>query len=599
MAAALSPAMIEELADVARAAQAAGHGGKTRVYAEAAARLGVSVPTLIKRLRAALPSAPRKRRADAGVCALTREEALLIAATIEETRRLTGTGELPLEEAVKTLRANGKILAGRVDAATGEFFPLSLSAIRRALARHHCHPKQLAAPTPATRLRSPHPNWCWQIDASVSRQYYLADDGAQVMDKRVYYRGKPQNFATINSRRLWRYVVTDHASGYIELFYVQGAESAANLLATLIYVMTERQGSVMHGVPKYLMADPGSAVTAAATRNFLDALNVELIVNQVGNARAKGQVENAQYIVERHFEAALKLQEPVSSLAQINALAAEWCRMFNATAIHARTGMTRQSAYLTLADRQLAPPVEVLRTLATTTPVPRRVRDYRIKHAGALWDVSGLPGVLNDGTLEVMSNALDPDTLRVLVTGEDGRPAHYLAPRVALDRLGFEADAPIIGAAYKAPPETPVDAARKELERLAMQVQTDAEAAAARKARRRAFGDGIDPVKPWRETPAPVALPRAGTPSPLQAPAIVAPTPALPITRPQYAPAPLTHAEMARALKRRMEEIGGRWDAQLYARMAELWPEGVPEEQLGECMTALLRGGLRAVGGAA
>jgi len=600
MAAILSPAMYEELATVARAAQAAGHGGKTAVYREAAQRLGISVPTLLARLKHVRIGKPRKRRSDAGACVLTRDEALLIATTVEETRRLTGTGELPLEEAVKALRSSGRILAGRVDPATGEFTPLSTSAIRRALVTYRCHPGQLAAPTPAARLSSPCPNWCWQIDASVSRQYFLADDGAQVMDRRVYYRGKPGNFQRINDRRLWRYVVTDHASGYIEVFYVQGAESAANLLASLIYVMTERAGSVMHGVPKFLMADPGSAVTAGTTGAFLDALGIELIVNEVGNARAKGQVENAQYIVETHFEAALKLQKPVASLAEINALAAKWCRAYNATAIHSRTGTTRQSAYLTIGDaRQLAPSVEVLRTLATTAPVTRRVRDYRIKHDGALWDVSGLPGVLNDGSLTVVRNALDPTTLRVLTTGEDGRPAHYLAPRIAFGAYGFEAGAATIGVEHKAQPDTPVDAARKEMERLAMEVQTDAEAAAARKAKRRAFGDAIDPTKPWREAKVPEALPRGGTPSPVQATAVIEPTPTIPAIRPQYAPVSLTHAEMARGLKRRVEERGGTWSAELYARMAALWPDGVPDEQLDECAVALLRGGLRAVSGGA
>lgn len=599
MAAALSPAMYEELAGVARAAQAAGHGGKTAIYQEAAQRLGVSVPTLLTRLKQVRVGKPRKRRSDAGACVLTRDEALLIAATVEETRRLTGTGELPLDEAVAALRASGKILAGRVDAQTGEFTALSTSAIRRALVQYNCHPGQLAAPTPASRLRSPSPNWCWQIDASVSRQYFLADDGAQVMDRRVYYRGKPGNFQKINDRRLWRYVVTDHASGYIEAFYVQGAESAANVLATLIYVMTERAGSVMYGVPKYLMADPGSAMTAGTTRSFLDALGVELIINEVGNARAKGQVENAQYIVETHFEAALKLQQPVTSLAEINALAAQWCRAYNATAIHSRTGTTRQAAYLTIVDRQLAPSVDVLRTLATTAPVSRKVRDYRIKHDGALWDVSGLPGVLNDGTLEVVCNALDPTTLRVLVTGEDGKPAHYLAPRVEFGAYGFEAGAATIGVEHKATPETPVDAARKEMERLAMGVQTTAEAVAARKAKRRAFGDAIDPTKPWREAKVPEALPRAATPSQVEAPAIVAPAATLPSLRPQYVPTPLTHAEMARGLKRRVEERGGAWGADQYARMAALWPDGVPEERLDECAVVLMRGGLRAVAGGA
>ncbi|WP_449423646.1 hypothetical protein [Rhodanobacter lindaniclasticus] len=179
---------------------------------------------------------PRKRRSDAGQLTVTRDEALHIAALTEETRRLTGTGTLPLEEVIGMARANGLINAGRVDTSTGEFTPVGVSAVRRALRHYHVHPSQLNAPTPATSLSSPHPNWCWQIDASVSRQFYLADDGAHVMPKAEFYRGKPQNFERITDRRLWRYVVTGTTLlAHFDLFYVQGAESAINLLASLIH----------------------------------------------------------------------------------------------------------------------------------------------------------------------------------------------------------------------------------------------------------------------------------------------------------------------------------------------------------------------------
>ncbi len=40
MAAVHSPALLEELAEVARQAAAAGHGGKSRVYEAAAKRMG-------------------------------------------------------------------------------------------------------------------------------------------------------------------------------------------------------------------------------------------------------------------------------------------------------------------------------------------------------------------------------------------------------------------------------------------------------------------------------------------------------------------------------------------------------------------------------
>src|SRR5690606_13170188 len=238
-------------------------------------------------------------------------QVMALAAMVEETRRETGTGALPLEDAVDIARANGLITAERVDQSTGEVKPVSLSTIRRVMRRHYVHKAQLETSTPAARLSSPHPNYLWQIDASISAQYYLAEDGMRPMPKAEFYRGKPQNFERISARRLWRYVTSDHASGCFEIFYVLGAESAANLTSALIHTMTHRPAGTMHGVPKYLMADPGSAVTSSTTRNLLNALGVELIINEVGNARAKGQVENAHYLVETHFEARLALTAPM------------------------------------------------------------------------------------------------------------------------------------------------------------------------------------------------------------------------------------------------------------------------------------------------
>jgi uncharacterized protein (DUF2384 family) len=296
---------------------------------------------------------------------------------VEATRRETGTGAAYLEDAVRHLRANGEIVAGRVDADTGEFLPMSLSAIRRALRTHHFHPSQLAAATPAARLSSPHPNHCWQIDASVSRQFYLSDDGARIMDKRTYYRGKPANFAAITSQRIWR------------------------------YAMTERPDGTMHGRPIHLMSDPGSSVTAQVTKNLCAALGINLIVNEAGNARAKGQVEQANYLIETHFEANLKMRAPVTSIAEINRLAQQWARDFNATRVHTRTQETRRAAWGRITPDQLVrvPPVEVLKQLANSSPKACTVRDYLIRFGGRVYDVSELPGgVLNGQLVQVVTS---------------------------------------------------------------------------------------------------------------------------------------------------------------------------------------------------
>ncbi|TAM72331.1 transposase [bacterium] len=580
------------------------HGRKGAIVAALAAQLGVSVPTAYRRLNQVVASLrPRKRRSDAGQLTVTRDEALHIAALTEETRRLTGTGTLPLEEVVGMARANGLINAGRVDTSTGEFTPVGVSAVRRALRQYHVHPSQLNAPTPAAALSSPHPNWCWQIDASVSRQFYLADDGAHVMPKAEFYRGKPQNFERITDRRLWRYVVTDHASGHFDLFYVQGAESAINLLASLIHAMTQQPGRAMHGVPHILMTDPGSAMTAAATRNFCAALGIRLQINEVGNARAKGQVENTHFIVERHFEAGLKLRAPVTSLEQINTLAQQWAYAYCATRVHSRTGVTRRDGWLRITPDQLkeAPPVEVLRTLANSEPKACTVRDCRIKFRGRRWDVSGIDGLINGQKVDVIRNPFDGDaSVRIVRTGDDGQVVHMLAPRIETDSFGFVAGAAQIGTEFKAPRETPADAARKEIERLAMDVRTDAEALAARKSKRLAYGGKLDPHKHLLQSGVTPHLPRAGKPATVDAPATqAAPAYVEPVAiRPEFPP--LNHVDAARSLKPLVERAGGTWSAELYQRTVQRWPDGLPLEQVEAWAAELATGTrLRVVGGAA
>lgn len=599
----MTAALNEQLLDVARAAESAAYGHRTQIYRDAAERLGMSVPTLIKKLKAVAPVQSRRRREDAGQYTLTRAEALLIAATTTETIRRTGKGEICLEDAVETLRAAGKINAGRVDESTGEFIPLSLSAIRRALAHYNCHPSQLAQPTASTRLQSLHPNHVWQIDATVSRQYYLGDSGTEIMDASVYYRGKPHNFIRINDRRIIRYSATCHTSHHVWLYYCLRAESALNAISALIHAMAPNQqkGIVGNGVPLILNMDLGTR--NATMENFCAGMGITLISHARGNARALGSDERMNALIETTFEAPLKFRAPVLSIEEMQDLADVWCARFNATRVVGRTGMTRRDAWLRITPEQYrpAPPVDVMRTLATSTPKQCVVRDLRIKFRGAVWDVSRMPGVLNGGKVDVSINPYDGDgSVRVHTVDEAGQRSHYLAPRIVTNAWGFEADAAIIGQEYKRMPETPADTTRREIERLAMQVETDAEAVAARKAKRLAFDGDLDPTARWRAEVAalPPVLPRAGTPADITAPSVTPARPSVPAQQPRYEAALMSHLDMALALRKRVEARGGTWSADLYAQMSQRWPDGVTEDQLDACAVSLMRAGLRAVGAA-
>ncbi|MBU2675053.1 DDE-type integrase/transposase/recombinase, partial [Hafnia paralvei] len=419
----MSAALTERLVSVARAARDAGHGKRGAVYDAACAELGFSRATLLRKLKEVSVTDKRKKRVDAGRSALSREEAALISATLREATRKNGKRLYSIADAVETLRTNGFISAGRADEETGEFFPLSEDTISRALRNYGLHPEQLDAPAPSSEMASLHPNHVWEIDASLCTLYYLSNGhkGLQVMDSAKFYKNKPANIARIASDRVWSYEITDHTSGWIYVEYVMGAESGENLCSVLINAMQERGGAdVLHGVPKILYLDPGSANTAGMTKNMCRSLGINLIAHKPHNARATGQVEKARDIIERKLEPGLKFQ-PVNSLEELNTLAVKWRSHFNATAVHSRHRKTRTDIWLKITAEQLlkAPSVEVCRELAVAAPESRKVTSkLRVPFRGIEYDVSAVPGVMVGEKLMITRNPWRTDAAQVVLTGE-------------------------------------------------------------------------------------------------------------------------------------------------------------------------------------
>ncbi|WP_408004008.1 integrase [Pseudomonas frederiksbergensis] len=519
---------------------------------------------------------PRKRRSDAGCSALPLEEAQLISAVLLESIRANNKQLSTIERAVERLRSNNLIFAGRVDEATGVFQPLSNGAISRALRSYKLHPEQLLHDAPAVSLASKHPNHVWQVDASISTQFYLADDGARVMNKAEFYDGKPANLKKIERQRLWRYVITDHTSGTVYLEYVLGAESAENLCNVLINAMQKRHESdPFHGVPWMLMTDPGAAMTSGIFRNLCRAMSIDLIINQVGNARAKGQVEQAHNIVEREFESALKFQA-AESLEQINAWAGQWMRYYNATSVHTRTRRTRFGVWQLITPDQLrlAPTIEVCRELAVSTPEERKVSNLlRVSFRGAQFDVSSVPSVMVGEKLLITRNCWrDQDAAIVVLMGEDGREQYHVVERIEMDAFGFAETSATIGEQYKRHADTPAQVSRKVLEQLATGTTNEEDAKAARKAKTLPFGGLIDPHKHVTDTVLPAYLPRRGT--------------SLNVNAPTVEHALLTHVEAAKLLRPRMTDI---WSAETFSWLQQHCPDGIAQEQLDAIEAELKR----------
>lgn len=196
----MNPALTQRLVSIAAAADAAGHGEKEAVYRAACEELQMSRATLLKKLKGVRMSRPRKQRSDAGKTTLTHDEMLTISgAWLASPRPGNGKKGYSLEDIVDGLRDNNLIIAGRTDTETGEFFPLSIDAISRALRQHRMHPDQLRAPSPALELASLHPNHVWQLDASICVLYYLknpakrakGDTGLRVMSAAEFNKTNP------------------------------------------------------------------------------------------------------------------------------------------------------------------------------------------------------------------------------------------------------------------------------------------------------------------------------------------------------------------------------------------------------------------------
>ena len=551
----------EMLVDAWRDAQQAGHGKKQAVLKRACERFGVSMATLYREFEAVGLQVGRKKRADAGNVALTRDEALILSGYLMQAYRNNNKKMGSISAALVELRANGMIRAERIDEKTGEVLLLSDNACARALRHYGLHPDQLRRPTPAKELRSLHPNHVWEIDASISVLYYVPESGLEDMNPAVFYKNKPGNFEKIKRQRLTRYVVTDHTSGAIFVWYVAGGESIANLAESLLEAMRERPGCALYGVPVTLYFDPGSAATKTFLR-FLVALGIDYRIHAVQNSRATGQVENAQNIVETSFERGFKYCD-VPTIDWINEQGQRWCAWYNATKQHSRHGMTRLNAWMKITQAQLRiVDIDLARDLLTQEPKPCRVEDtLTVRFNNAKYDVSQVPGVRIREKLNLTINPLEPGRAWIVLY-DAGKEILHPVEAVEIDDYGFRADAPVIGEGFSAHTDTELDVNRKEIQRLIYEVDTDDEAAAAAKAKKLPFGGRIDPYKHLDDVPQVAVLPRRGT--------------AHLVANRTMAERELNHVEAAQLLKQRMH-----WTARHFNLLVSRYPDNrIPESDI-------------------
>lgn len=589
----------EKLAEVAQVLASLPHGSKTGYLKEQAAKLGVSVQTLSRKLAQHTVRSPRKRRCDAGQTALSEADARMISATMLEAMRSNRTKRMmSVHKVLNMLIANNEIDPVRVDKQTGEVFTLSQSTILRALKQYCLHPQQLLQPDPVNALQSLHPNHVWQIDASLCVLFYLPSEKKRgreeltFMDYKEFYKNKPANESKIVRDRVWRYVVTDHASGCIFVWYVFGGENSENLCESFIQAMQPKADRSRHpfcGVPKMVMLDPGSANTSYGFKNLCHQLGVHVQVNKPGNPRSKGQVENANNLVETDFESSLKFMR-VHDIAELQGWAGEWMRYYNSTAVLARTESPRFPVWQRIRPEELIlpPPADYCRELVLSRPETRKVQpELLISFEGRKFDVRDVPQVLVGETLTIAKNPWQPGAAQVQRFNEHGHEYWIAVPEVVVNEWGFRTDAAIIGQEYKAHADTPAQTNKKALEMLAYGADTLEEAAKKRKQKALPFDGRINPFAHQEQALAAnkvVYLTKQGT--------------QMDYNKMEVAEQVLSPTEAAKILKPQLEAAGGEW-AGAMAFIRQYHPEGIPAGELDALLGQLMsRGKLRMVKGA-
>lgn len=472
--------LTQYLADLARRLDAAPHGGRGQLVADAADFLNWSEQRVYNQLRRRCAwSSGRKPRADKGTTSQPLDALKVVGSMQRQSVRKNEKLVLHLPTALSIAATNGQPIA----VSRGRFGRLLRD--RKLDARSQAHDR------PAQSMRSLHPNHVHQVDPSLCLLYYFKGEQRIMRVTRELYKNKLDNYLKIQAK-VWRYVLYDHASGSIVPYYVEAAgESSANMFEFLTFAWGRQPGRAFHGAPKILVWDKGSANTAHTVKNFLAALQVTGIPHAAENPRAKGGVESANNIVECKFESRLKF-EPVNSVEELNRAAFAWSNAFNANLIPhedtriRRPGMaepvSRNDLWLTIRDEDLRvlPDREKCKLFLEGKTVTRKVNgklEITYKHPLAdsvcVYDLRGLDGICIGDTVEVSPLAIGECEVYVRASRYDGATLEYRVKPAVFDPVyGFRTDAPVWGEEPRIKPDTDVERAGKELDRLAFPGRT-------------------------------------------------------------------------------------------------------------------------------
>ncbi|WP_440556688.1 transposase [Treponema succinifaciens] len=417
----------------------------------------------------------RKKRSDAGASSINEKDLSTVAALLQNSVRKNGKKTMSVENARSIMLQNGFDV------------PISTRQLSELLKTRTLSTESTSKPSPHQRMRTEYPNQVHFADPSVALMYFAPNGKQKFLRDDEVYKNKPFLEGRENLK-CWRYVLTDHYSGTICVrYYAAAGENSANMYDFLLYAWGKKKDPLynFHGLPELLIWDCGSANISKPVTNALKALRVETEPHLPGNPRAKGQVENANNIVECQFESLLHLEE-VNSMEELNDAAERWCAAFNANQLeHRDTRITRAGRKIGsrtmiwnwIKEEQLRelPDEEICRQIFTTGIQPRTVGgDLAISFvhpknkAATRYSLSALPDIMVGMTVNVQPILVSEEAL-ALVSYQDrtGEIVSFEVKPIEYDRVGFDIAAPVFGQEYKSQPDTLIEKNTKALAEIA------------------------------------------------------------------------------------------------------------------------------------
>lgn len=417
----------------------------------------------------------RKKRSDAGASSINEKDLSTVAALLQNSVRKNGKKTMSVENARSIMLQNGFDV------------PISTRQLSELLKTRTLSTESTSKPSPHQRMRTEYPNQVHFADPSVALMYFAPNGKQKFLRDDEVYKNKPFLEGRENLK-CWRYVLTDHYSGTICVrYYAAAGENSANMYDFLLYAWGKKKDPLynFHGLPELLIWDCGSANISKPVTNALKALRVETEPHLPGNPRAKGQVENANNIVECQFESLLHLEE-VNSMEELNDAAERWCAAFNANQLeHRDTRITRAGRKIGsrtmiwnwIKEEQLRelPDEEICRQIFTTGIQPRTVGgDLAISFvhpknkAATRYSLSALPDIMVGMTVNVQPILVSEEAL-ALVSYQDrtGEIVSFEVKPIEYDRVGFDIAAPVFGQEYKSQPDTLIEKNKKALAEIA------------------------------------------------------------------------------------------------------------------------------------